>query len=179
MNLTPYTVRLDLKCGSGTKACGGACIPRAHDCNKGAAKALKKASAVTALVGGVGQLATAGAAVGALTKGNFKQANRFVQASAGFQAVTAVGVRGVGLKKEANQMLGNAAGVASTASLFAGDYGRAARAARGAGRGAAARASTLKGRVTQFRARRRLERSFKKDSPYAAGFSIDTAELAI
>lgn len=163
MLLTPSTVRFDLKCGQGTKACGKACIPVKNQCKKGVGR---KIAAATALVGFAGQAATGGAALGSLLGGDTQKANRLLQANAGFQALTATGARGLGLKQEANKMITQAALTGASATALAGDFNRLGRASAG-------RLSALKGQITQRGTRARLERQFKKrsDSIWASGFS--------
>jgi hypothetical protein len=177
MTLTPATViRLDLKpkCGTGTKACGQACIPQKHNCHQGVGK---KAAAVTAVAGFTGQAITSGAAIGALLGGDTRRANRLLQANAGFQALTAAGVRGVGLKKEANKMLTQAAVTGVAATALAGDFNQAGRKLNRLGQNAVGRAATFKGQITRRGVR---ARQFKrKDSVYADGFTVDYADLAV
>jgi hypothetical protein len=65
MTLTPATIRADvfvgnkkLNCGSGSKPCGNACIPKDHKCRASWNKPVKAAAALGAAAG-VGLVATA------------------------------------------------------------------------------------------------------------------------
>lgn len=135
MPLTPATIRLDLRCGPGSKPCGSVCIPRAHDCQitGGAGKASGGFSWAKAnrreKVGAVTGLATTAAGVGTsfhgAVKGNFAQAEAGLQLLGVGQGVlggtlTAQGLRTGNTKTAASGALLTGAGVFNTRKAYKG-----------------------------------------------------------
>jgi hypothetical protein len=131
MNLTPSTVRNDLKCGKGSISAGEKCTKgaaqKASNSKPSFGQRAKAAGSLLALgAGTAGQAAFTGAAIGAGLAGNAQAAGRFTQAAAGFGAVKGLGLAGLGAKSAARKELGGAALGAATGSYLAGDLKKGA-----------------------------------------------------
>jgi len=175
--------RLDLKCGKGA-------ISEGEKCTKGAAqkvqpkqpsKARTIASAVATLGGVALNAGATGYGIGKALTGDLAGAGRAFQVAGAGQALTGVGARGLGLKKESKRLLTNAALTTGAGTLL-----REQQTGELAG-------GLRKGRMAlqNRRLRRRrssLERAFNKpsarrppglDSMFADGFSLDSGSFDI
>jgi hypothetical protein len=185
MNLTPSTVRADLKCGRGS-------ISQGEKCTKGAAQ---KAAAVATLAGFVGNAAATGYAAGKAIGGDFKGAARGLQIAGASQAIAGLGARGMGMKKEGNELLRGGALTAAGGTLIreglTGEIGKGIGRAKNSMLGKQLRyaPSNAVGRVriAAMRNKPMPKPKMKKgkvanpwlDSVYAAGFSPELDQLAI
>jgi hypothetical protein len=154
--------------------------------------------------GAVGNLVSAVQTVRAAGKGDFTAMSKGLQRQAAFNAVYGAGALSKG-KRTGNQQLvsggkaniaiagintalahtiggGYTAGALKNAPTLSGakaGLSRAAAAGKRAARNTGGRLSALRGNISQRRSRARLERSFKKDSTWASGFSTDSATWAL
>jgi hypothetical protein len=189
MSLTPATIRVDLKCGKGS-------ISPGEKCTKGAAYKAKGIASTAAVLGGLAINAGAtGVAVGKAFGGDFAGAGRAFQVAGGGQALMATGARGLGLKKEANRLITNAAVTAGIGTAqrelatgeIAGAIGRAKNSQIGKRLRYAPGNAIGRARIAAMKRRPMPQPKMKNgkianpwlDSMYANGFSPDLKQLAI
>lgn len=185
MTLTPSLVRFDLKCGKGSISAG-------EKCTKGSGRNVRANLENAAIAAGiVGNIASFGAGMHQLRKGNLKKANRIMQAQGGFAALQGAGELSKAnrtgdkeLRAQGQHSLTTGALGVWLGSSLAGDFNRFPSPsalgvnirARGSRFGA-----NLKGKLTQRSQRQSLERmfnnpqlppaDFKGDSIWADGFA--------
>jgi hypothetical protein len=191
--------RLDLKCGKGS-------ISEGEKCTKGAAQKVQpkqpkqrsKARTIAsagAILGGVALNAGAtGYGVGKALTGDLAGAGRAFQLAGAGQALTAVGGRGIGLKKESKKLLTTAALTAGAGTFLregtTGELGKLARRMRQKTKQVRYLRSNAKGRARMAAIRNaplpqprmkngRVADPWNNDSVYASGFSLDSGSFDI
>jgi|LauGreDrversion4_2_1035121.scaffolds.fasta_scaffold33169_4 hypothetical protein len=163
MTLTPATLRADvfvgnkkLNCGSTSKACGNACIPRDHQCRASWNKPVKLAAGAAALTGA----AIVGTAFLHPRSGMRAAARAVVEPAlqAGFGVGNVARGNWSGAAKNAANVAATGEGMGRNLSTLAKGYG-----------------TDIKGFVN----RGRNAASKRRDSVYADGFSPELDQLAI
>lgn len=187
------TERLDLKCGNGS-------ISEGEKCTKGGAQ--KAGSRIRAglenaaiVAGTAGTLFSYGQVVGHAMRGNVTGASKALQREGAFAALGGAGMHSKGartgnkaLKEAGNNALATGALTVGAGHLLGGGYTKNLKAPsmariRSGARNAMGRASATKSNVTYRTTKSKFERMYnrpgRRDSVYAAGFSLDQADLAI